>query len=120
MKDLRTWRERWAATYGMSQDLHSVQTRGTPEAWDDELDGSRLLRDMIRRRDEKLAELGEDDEDTAALIVLLRRIEQDAKAFQIEHEQTIRACFDRLAWIGPPEPDEWEDREYRFADYWER
>ena len=88
------------------------------ERWDDEFDGSSLLRSMIRRRDELLG-----DDDTSALIKLLRAEEQAEKLRRIALEPLIDSCFERLAEIGHPQADEWDDYDaellIRERNYWE-
>lgn len=111
----------YAESYGERPNTLAWASPG--EVWDDEFDGSELLKAMIRRRDERLAATGEFDEDTSALIVLLRQIDKRYRALDDEAEPTLQACRDRLAIIGPPEPDEWDtDDDYaetiRRRDYW--
>lgn len=84
----------------------SVPKTGYEEPWDDELDGSYLLRMMIRRRDEMLAELGEQDDTTDRIIQLLRLAEQSAKPI-------TQAAMDRLYEIGIPLPEDWDDYDPR-------
>lgn len=117
---MRTHPDDVYAVYNGERMPHASNPGPKPEAWDDEKDGSELLRSMILRRDERLAATGEWDEDTSALIVLLRQIEKRSKDLELESEDLIQACFDRMALIGAPEEDDWTDYGSYLArrNYW--
>ena len=98
------WQTDFKEKYGY-EPRAAVPTYGKPETWDDILDGSELLRMVLRRHQE----VGGGEK----FVDALRNIERTMKDWQDEWDEAAERGRDYLAEVGHPAPtdEELEDME---------
>ena len=98
------WQTDFKEKYGY-EPRAAVPTYGTPERWDDILDGSVLFQTILRRH----RDVGGGEK----FVDALRNIERRMKHMQDEYDQIEEDSRDWLAEVGHPAPtdEEWANME---------